>query len=93
MSLDTSKDSIGNSARTNSKKDLIRFSVVMILGTLGMLLLLINAVSNWIVWYLYLGVWTLIEWRIAKRIKLKWWWWLLIILAILAVDTVIMEIN
>jgi hypothetical protein len=68
------------------------FALVMVIFTIGMLFLLIFEVSKWWIWYLYLAVWTLIEYRIAKNIKLKWWWWAIIIVAILVLDIVVMEL-
>jgi len=56
-----------------------------------MALMLLYDVSSWWIWHLYFAVWTLIEFKIAKNIKLKWWW-LLIITIILLIYVVILEL-
>lgn len=81
-----------DSSKAAQKRELRLFVLVMVLFTIGMVFLLIFEVSKWWIWYLYLAVWTLIEYRIAKNIKLKWWWWAIIIAAILALDIVVMEL-
>lgn len=83
----TNEDSEGQ-----QKKDIILFLFVMVIFTIGMALLLIYNVSAWWIWYIYLGIWTLIEYKIAKNIKLKWWWWLLIIIMIVLIDLIVLEL-
>ena len=73
------------------RKEIWMFIIVMIVFTIGMVFLLIYDVSAWWIWYLYFAIWTLIEYRIAKNIHLKWWVWLLIIMAILSVDFIVFE--
>lgn len=74
------------------KSDMKRFVIVMLVFTIGMAILLFYDVSAWWIWYIYFAVWTWIEYRIAKNIKLKWWHWALIIVAILAIDLILLEI-
>ena len=64
----------------------------MIVFTLGMALMLFYEVSAWWVWYIYFAIWTLIEYKIAKNIGLKWWHWILIISAIVLVDWAVLEL-
>jgi len=73
------------------KRDVKRFVYVMVIFTIGMALLLFFEVGAWYIWYIYFAVWTLIEYRIAKNIKLKWWHWILIITAIVLVDILVLE--
>lgn len=90
------EEHITKSAEINSdalqKKEIKRFVFVMIVFTIGMALLLFYDVSSWWIWYLYFGIWTLIELKIAKNINLKWWHWVLIITAIIAVDWMVLEL-
>lgn len=86
--------------RSSLKKDLSRppkrdvqlFILVMIIFTIGMVMMLIYDVSAWWIWYIYLAIWTLIEFKIAKNIKLKWWWWVIIFAVILSIDWIVLEI-
>ncbi|NNE16374.1 MAG: hypothetical protein HKN51_15445 [Saprospiraceae bacterium] len=75
----------------NQKKDIQRFTLVMFIFTFGMAGMILYDVSAWWIWYLYFAVWTLIEWRIAQNIKLKWWYWVLIIIGILILDIIVVE--
>jgi hypothetical protein len=68
-----------------------RFVVVMIVFTIGMAVLLFYEVSAWWIWYIYFAIWTLIEIKIAKNIKLKWWHWVIIIAAIISIDWMVLE--
>ena len=79
-------------AKPNSRKDIWMFIIVMAVFTFGMVLLLIYDVSAWWIWYLYFVIWTLIEIRIARNIKLKWWHWVIIILVILSIDILVFEL-
>ena len=81
-----------DSSEATQKRELRLFVLVMVIFTIGMVFLLIFEVSQWWIWYLYLAIWTLIEYRIAKNIKLKWWWWAIIITAILVLDSVVIEL-
>lgn len=74
------------------KKEMKRFIFVMVVFTIGMALLLFYDVSTWWIWYIYFAIWTLIEIRIAKNIKLKWWHWGLIITVILLIDWIVLEL-
>ena len=78
--------------RVLRKKGMRKFIFVMVVFTIGMALLLFFEVGTWWIWYIYLAVWTLIEYRIAKNIELKWWHWILIICAILAIDWIVLEL-
>ena len=64
----------------------------MIAFTIGMAALLFYEISTWWIWYIYFAVWTLIEYRIAKKIDMKWWHWILIIFGIIAFDWGIIEL-
>lgn len=68
------------------------FIYVMIAFTIGMGLLLFYDVSAWWIWYIYFMIWTLIEYKIAKNIKLKWWHWSIIILGIISTDWIVVEL-
>lgn len=74
------------------KKEIRLFVIVMITFTIGMAILLIYDVSAWWIWYIYFAIWTLIEVKIAKNIKLKWWYWVLIILTIISIDWIVLEL-
>lgn len=73
-------------------KDIKNFTLVMVIFTLGMAAMLFFEVSAWWIWYIYFAIWTFIEYRIAKNIKLKWYFWALIIIGIIAVDVLVLEL-
>lgn len=75
----------------NQSNEIKLFIIFMIVFTTGMAIMLIYDVSAWWIWYIYFAVWTLIEFRIARNIKLKWWWWVLIIIGVLLVDFLVIE--
>lgn len=81
-----------NSPDEFQNKAMKRFAFVMIVFTIGMALLLLYDVSAWWIWYIYFAVWTLVEYKIAKKINLKWWHWVLIIIAILLIDWLVLEL-
>ncbi len=81
-----------NGSEEMQKKEIKRFVFVMIVFTIGMALLLFYEVSTWWIWYIYFAIWTLIEIKIAKNIKLKWWHWVLIIAVIVLIDWVVLEL-
>lgn len=64
----------------------------MIVFTIGMALLLLYDISSWWIWYIYFVIWTLIEVKIAKNIKLKWWYWVMIIAVIISIDWIVLEL-
>lgn len=74
------------------RKDVRLFVLIMVVFTFGMALLLFYEVSAWWIWYIYFAVWTLLEFLVAKNIKLKWWHWVLIIAVILFVDWIVLEL-
>lgn len=80
------------SVESTQRKEVRLFVIVMIVFTIGMAILLFYEVSTWWFWYIYFAVWTWIEFKIAKNIKLKWWHWVLIILAIISIDWVVLEL-
>ena len=84
--------SANKEAPVNQKKEIRRFALVMLAFTIGMALLLFYEVSKWWIWYGYLAVWTILEVKIAKNLRLKWWHWGVIIFLILGIDLVVMEI-
>ena len=57
-----------------------------------MAFLLFFEVSAWWIWYIFFAIWTIIEYRIAKNIKLKWWHWILIIVVIILIDLLVLEL-
>jgi Ni,Fe-hydrogenase I cytochrome b subunit len=74
------------------KKEIKLFIIVMIIFTIGMAFLLFYEVSDWWIWYIFFAIWTLIELKIAKNIKLKWWHWAIIIGVILSIDWFVLEL-
>jgi hypothetical protein len=74
------------------KKEIKLFIVVMIAFTIGMAFLLFYDVSTWWIWYIYFVIWTLVEVRVAKNIKLKWWHWVIIIAIIISIDWIVLEL-
>jgi hypothetical protein len=74
------------------RKDLKLFVLVMVAFAIGMAILLYFEVSAWWIWYGYFAVWTLVEYKIARNIPLRWWHWLLIIGAIILLDWGVLEI-
>lgn len=78
--------------KSTHKRDIWLFIIVMIAFTIGMVVLLFYDLSAWWIWYIYFAVWTLIEYKIAKNIALKWWHWILIIFGIIAIDFGIIEL-
>jgi hypothetical protein len=81
-----------DSDTSQEKKEIRLFVFVMIIFTIGMAFLLFYEVSAWWIWYIYFAIWTLIEYKIAKNIKLKWWYWIVIIAAILCFDWIVIEL-
>ncbi len=79
-------------AEALQRKEIKLFILVMVVFTMGMAILLIYEVSAWYIWYIFFAIWTLLEVRIAKNMKLKWFWWTLIILAIIFIDFLVMEL-
>ena len=74
------------------KKEIKLFIFVMVAFTIGMAFLLFYDVSAWWIWYIYFIIWTLIEVKIAKNIKLKWWHWVIIIAVIISIDWIVLEL-
>jgi hypothetical protein len=74
------------------EREIKRFVYVMIVFTIGMAVLDFFDVSAWWIWYIYFALWTLIEYKIAKNINLKWWYWVLIIIAIISIDLIVLEL-
>ena len=74
------------------KIEMKRFVLVMIMFTIGMALLLFYDINAWYIWYIYFAIWTLIEYKIAKKINLKWGHWVGIILAIISIDWIVLEL-
>ena len=62
------------------------FAAVMVGFTVGMAALIVARVTTWWIWYVYLLVWTLVEFRVARDMNLRWWHWILILLGIFALD-------
>lgn len=74
-----------------SRTEIIKFTVVMIVFIIGMIFLLINKVTTWWIWAIYITVWTVVEGRIAMNIHLKWWHWVLIIGGLTVIDLIIIK--
>jgi heme/copper-type cytochrome/quinol oxidase subunit 2 len=79
-------------SKEQQRKEIRLFIIVMLVFTIGMASLLIYDISTWWIWYLYFAIWTLIELKIAKNIRLKWWWWLIIITFIIFIDFAVVEL-
>jgi hypothetical protein len=88
----TNSESISNESKDLQKNEVKMFIYVMIAFTIGMALLLFYDISAWWIWYIYFMIWTLIEYRIAKNINLKWWHWPIIILGIISIDWIVVEL-
>lgn len=78
--------------QSTNKKEIRLFVIVMVVFTIGMAILLFYEVSAWWIWYIYLIGWTLIEFKIARNISLKWWHWTLIIAVLLSTDWIVLEV-
>ncbi|MEX0288530.1 MAG: hypothetical protein AB3N14_05425 [Flavobacteriaceae bacterium] len=74
------------------KKEIKKFALIMFVFTFGMAALLFYEVSSWYIWYGYLAIWTILEYRIVKNLNLKWWYWILIIALILGIDLAVVEL-
>ncbi len=93
MSQNNIKEEIINlESKELQKKEIKLFIFVMIAFTIGMAFLLFYDVSAWWIWYIYFIIWTLIEYKIAKNINLKWWHWSVIILVIISFDWIVVEL-
>ena len=88
----TNSESISKKSNDLHKNEVKMFIYVMIAFTIGMALLLFYDISAWWIWYIYFMIWTLIEYKIAKNIKLKWWHWSIIILGIISIDWIVVEL-
>ena len=81
-----------NDSKETQKREIKLFTIVMIVFTIGMAFLIFYEISAWWIWYLYFIIWTLIEVKIAKNLKLNFWYWTLIIIAIITVDWLVLEL-
>lgn len=68
------------------------FAAVMAGFTVGMAILIVADVTTWWIWYAYLLVWTLVEFRIARDMNLRWWHWILILFGIFVLDWVVVAL-
>ena len=79
----------------NSKKhkpmtiEVVKFTLVMLIFLIGMVILLINQVNNTWIWIAYIGLWTWAEAKIAGKLQLKAWHWVAVIIGILAIDLLV----
>lgn len=69
--------------------DWIKFIVVMVIFAIGMIFMIMNKISNFWVWTIYIVIWTYTEMYIAKSIHLKWWVWAIIIMGLCGIDLLI----
>ena len=57
-----------------------------------MIVMLLLNVSAWWIWYIFFAAWTIIEYKIAKNVPLKWWHWLFIVLIIIMINWGVLEL-
>ncbi len=72
-----------------SKSELFKFSAVMIIFLIGMIIMLINKIGNIWIWIGYVTLWTWVEMKVVKNFHLIWWAWILIIAAIIVIDLIV----
>ncbi|WP_298511623.1 hypothetical protein [uncultured Kordia sp.] len=75
-----------------TKKDWIKFTLVMIIFMIGMILMIMYKIKNIWLWIGYITVWTWAEMKIAKKIQLKWWVWMFILLMLSVIDLIIIKL-
>jgi hypothetical protein len=75
-----------------TKKDWLKFSVVMVIFIIGMIILMLYKIENVWLWIAYVIIWSWAEMKIAKNIHLKWWVWLLILLGLCIIDLIIINL-
>ncbi|MEM6720720.1 MAG: hypothetical protein AAF611_15430 [Bacteroidota bacterium] len=72
-----------------SKEDWGKFTIVMIVFIIGMIVMMLYKIENIWLWIGYVALWTWVEMVVAKNIHLKWWVWLLIIFGLCIIDIII----
>ncbi len=68
-----------------SKTELFKFSAVMIVFLIGMIVMFINKIDNIWIWIGYVVLWTWIEMKVVKNSHLILWVWVLILAAIIVI--------
>ncbi|MEO1011595.1 MAG: hypothetical protein AAFX53_09845 [Bacteroidota bacterium] len=69
--------------------EILKFSAVMIVFLIGMLIMLFHRVENTWIWIGYISVWWWVEARIVKNIHIRLWVWVLILALILLIDALV----
>lgn len=72
-----------------SKWEVIKFTAVMVVFLIGMIIMLINKIDNTWIWIGYIAVWWWVEMIVAKNFHLKLWVWAIILTIILIIDLLV----
>ncbi|BFP41418.1 hypothetical protein FGF1_22630 [Flavobacteriaceae bacterium GF1] len=72
-----------------SKIDIVKFSVVMIVFLMGMIIMLLHKIENTWIWIGYISVWWWAEVRIAKNLDIRLWVWVLLLALILTINALV----
>ncbi|WP_299530066.1 hypothetical protein [Ulvibacterium sp.] len=72
-----------------SKIEIAKFSAVMIVFLIGMIIMLLHKIENTWIWIGYISIWWWAEVKIAKNFHLRLWVWVLILALILAIDALV----
>lgn len=72
--------------------DWAKFISVMAIFVAGMIVMLVYKVENIWIWGIYIVLWTWLEMRIAKNIRLKWWVWVLILAGLSLLDLLVINL-
>ena len=75
-----------------TRKDWIKFVLVMIVFIIGMVIMMIYKVKGFWIWTAYVAIWWWVEVIVAKNIHLKWWVWVLILLGLTIIDLIIISL-
>jgi hypothetical protein len=68
---------------------LLKFILVMMVFMAGMIMLITHQIASWWIWLVYISLWTIVEMRVAKNLKLGWHIWFFIITGLFAVDAIV----
>ena len=69
--------------------EIVKFSAVMIVFLIGMIIMLLNKIENTWIWIGYISIWWWAEVKIARNLHIKLWVWVLILALILTIDALI----
>ncbi len=72
-----------------SKIEIVKFSAVMIVFLIGMIIMLLNKIQNTWIWIGYISFWWWTEVKIARNLHIKLWVWVLILALILTIDALV----